>query len=128
MKSKNRKYVIDRNSGALPKTITIPNMIIAKNLENNKYRKRMRIGILLHLYRNKINPRTYLESLDLDAVKCTSFYFNVVILDKYNKNTIIDMLVPAIIYKLKKFHKRIEYFWEYYEDGYSIIECVRTKL
>lgn len=103
-------------------------MVIAKNLENNKYRKRMRIGILLHLYKNKIHPRDYLNNLSIDAVQITAFYFNIFIFDKYSKNVLIDILEPAIIHKLKKFHKRISYFLDYYDSWYDIIECVRTKI
>lgn len=124
-----KKYIIDRNTGGMPQYLTITDVIIAKNFKNNKYRKLFRVGILLYLYRNKIHPKDYLIGLDIDALKLVSFYFNVVILEKHTKKTIINAITPIIIAKLKSLHKRITISWDYFkEDKYNLMEWVRHKI
>ena len=123
-----KKYIIDRNSGGVPQDLTITDIIIAKNFKNNKYRKQFRLGIMLYLYRNKIHPKDYLLSLEIDTIKLIAFYFNVVILEKHTKKTMIEAITPIIISKLKTLHKKLSIMWEEFDDGYSIVEWIRCKL
>lgn len=123
-----KKYIIDRDSGGIPQNLTITDIIIAKNFKNNKYRKQFRLGIMLYLYRNSIHPKDYLLGLEIDTIKLIAFYFNIVILEKHTKKTMIETIYPIISAKLKTLHKKLSIFWEDFDDGLSIVEWIRCKL
>lgn len=123
-----KKYIIDRNTGGMPKNLSISDVIIARNLKNNRYRKKNRISVLTYLYRNSINPKTYIDRLSYDGMKLMCFYFNVVLIDKYSKDTLSIILERVITEKLIKFHNRVMLFWEHTVDSEELIRRVKTKV
>ncbi|MGL6066464.1 MAG: hypothetical protein ACRC0R_05245 [Cetobacterium sp.] len=103
-------------------------VVIGKYLNDNHYRKRIRVPIIHYLYNNKINPKEYLITLSNEGIRTLAFYFNLFIMEKLNKTELIEVVLPVIKRKLRLFHTRLLRFKKMGMGNEDLILNVYTKM